>query len=199
MAVAVDLGHRCGLINGAWLSTDGQLAPSYSRYKGCSSACQGCHALPIHEAGRQELRHQLQSGAKRLQLTCPLPDVVKKVRAATATTGTPRDPTVSLLEREAVCDAKASTSDRQQVAALLELPQDQLPPVRLNWCHMHTTPHGDLLGRCPKGPSDLEAKIGSHIDTKDPSKKERLCGSCHLHTTDLNRALGLELPLGHPT
>jgi hypothetical protein len=198
-AVAVDLVHRFGLIKGELLSTDGQLEPSYSRYKGCPYARQGCHAWPIDEAGRQELRHQLHSGAKRLQLTCPLPDVVTKVRAATATTGTPRDPKVSLLELEAVCDAEASTSDRQQVAALLGLPEDQVPPVRLNWCHVHTTPQGALLGSCPKVPSDLEAKIGYHIDTQDPSKKERVFGYCHLTTTDLNRELGLELPLGTTT
>jgi len=199
MAVAVDLVHRFGLIKGELLSTDGQLEPSYSRYKGCPYACQGCHALPIDEAGRQELRNQLHSGAKRLQLTCPFPDVVNKVRAATAKTGTPRDPKVSLLEIEAVCNAEASTSDRQQVAALLGLPEDQVPPVRLNWCHVQTTPQGALLGSCPKVPSDLEAKIGYHIDTKDPSKTERVFGYCHLQTTDLNRELGLELPLGNTT
>jgi hypothetical protein len=152
--------HRFGLIKGELLSTDGQLEPSYSRYKGCPYACQGCHAWPIDDAGRQALHHQLQSGAKRLQLTCPFPDVVNKVRAATAKKGTPRDPKVSLLAIEAVCDAGASTPDRQQVASLLGLPEDQVPPVRLTWCHVHKTPQGELLGSCPKVPSDLEAKIG---------------------------------------
>src|SRR5262249_2085019 len=163
---AVDLVHRFGLIKGELLSTDGQLEPSSSPYKGCPYARQGCHAWPIDEAGRQELRHQLHSGAKRLQLTCPFPDVVTKVRAATATTGTPRAPKVSLLELEAVCDAEASNSDRQQIAALLGLPEDQGPPVRLHWCHMHATLQGALLGSCPQVPSDLEAKIAYHIDTQ---------------------------------
>jgi hypothetical protein len=198
-AVAVDLVHRFGLIKGELLSTDGQLEPSYSRYKGCPYACQGCHAWPIDDAGRQALHHQLQSGAKRLQLTCPFPDVVNKVRAATAKKGTPRDPKVSLLAIEAVCDAGASTPDRQQVASLLGLPEDQVPPVRLTWCHVHKTPQGELLGSCPKVPSDLEAKIGYHVDTKAPSKTEQVFGYCHLTTTDLNRELGLALPLGNTT
>jgi len=34
-AVAVDFLYRFGLIKGELLSTDGQLEPSYSRYKGC--------------------------------------------------------------------------------------------------------------------------------------------------------------------
>ena len=139
------------------------------------------------------------SGAQRLQLTCPFPDVGHKVRAATATQGTPRDPKVSLREIEAVCDAEASTSDRPQVASLLGLPEDQVPPVRLTWCHVHKTPQGTLLGSCPKVPSDLEAKIGYHVDTKDPSQKAQVFGYCHLTTTDLNREFGLELPLGTTT
>jgi hypothetical protein len=70
-AVAVDFLSRFGLIKGELLSTDGQLEPSYSRYKGCPYACQDCRAVPIDTAGPQALRDQFQSGAKRLQLTCP--------------------------------------------------------------------------------------------------------------------------------
>ena len=106
---------------------------------------------------------------------------------------------MSLLELEVLSDPGISSSDRQQVAVLLGLPQDQVPPVRLTWCHVHRTPQGELLARCPKVPSDLHAKVGYHVDTKDPSKQERVFGSCHLHTTDLNRELGLELPLGTTT
>jgi hypothetical protein len=199
MAVVVDLLHTFGLITGEVVSTDGQLEPSYSRSKGCPYACEGCPQFPVDEVGQQELRAQLHSGAQRLQLTCPFPDVVNKVRAATAKKGPPRAPKVSLLAIEAVCDTGASTSGRQQVASLLGLPADQGPPVRLPWCHMHKTPQGELLGSCPQVPSDREAKIGYHVDTKAPSKTEQVFGYCHLTTTDLNRELGLELPLGNTT
>jgi hypothetical protein len=83
-AVVVDFLSRFGLIKGELLSTDGQLEPSYSRYKGCPYACQDCQAFELSEADRQALGEQLQNGAKRLQLTCPFPEVVKKVREATA-------------------------------------------------------------------------------------------------------------------
>jgi hypothetical protein len=82
---------------------------------------------------------------------------------------------------------------------LLGLPKDHVPPMRLKWCHLQRTPQGGLLASCPKVPSDLEAKVGYHVDTQDPSKKERVFGYCHLQTTDLNRELGLELPLGNTT
>jgi hypothetical protein len=199
MAVLVDLFRTFGLIQGELVSTDGQLEPSNSRYKGCTYACQDCQAFRIDEASRRELCCQLQSGAKRLQLTCPFPEVVDKVRQATGKEGTPKDPKVALLEMEVVEPQQATGQDRQQVATLLGLTEDEVPDLRLKWCHLSQSPQGDLLGCCPKVPSDLEAKVGYHIDTKDPAKTERVFGYKHLKTTDINRELGLELPLGNST
>ena len=199
MAVAVDFLHHFGLIKGELLSTDGQLESSYSRYKGCTYACKDCQAFTLDEADRQALGEQLQSGAQRLQLTCPFPEVVEKVREATATKGTPKEPTVALLEIETVAEDKASTAQRQHVAKLLGLPEDEVPPLHIKWCHLSQGPSGELVGRCPKMPSDLEAKIGVHVDTKNPSKKEEVFGYVHLKTTDLNPELALELPVGNST
>jgi hypothetical protein len=41
--------------------------------------------------------------------------------------------------------------------------------------------------------------VGYHIDTKDPTKKERVFGYLHQKTTAINQELGLELPLGTST
>jgi hypothetical protein len=199
MASVVGLFRTFGLIKGELLSTDGQLEPSYSRYKGCTYACPGCRQFPLDEASCQELGRQLQNGSKRLQLTCPFPEVVEKVRQATAKKGTPKDPQVALLEIEEVPQGHASSPDRQQVATLLGLPEDHVPMVRLTGCHLRRGPQGELLGSCPKVPSDLEAKVGYHVDTKDPSKKEPVFGYLHQKTTDIHRELGLELPLGDST
>ena len=106
MAAVVELFRTVGLLTGALLSTDGQLEPSYSRYKGCTYACQGCRSFGVDEAGQQELRRQLHSGAKRLQLTCPFPDVVDKVRQATAKQGNPKDHKVALLEMKDVPEGR---------------------------------------------------------------------------------------------
>jgi hypothetical protein len=114
-AVAVDCLYHFGLVKGELLSTDGQLEASYSRYKGCTYACQHCQAFTLSEADRQALGEQLQSGAKRLKLTCPFPEVVEKVREATAQKGTPKDPKVTLLEIEGVPEDKASAPQRQQL------------------------------------------------------------------------------------
>jgi hypothetical protein len=198
-AVAVDFLYHFGLIKGELLSTDGQLEPSYSRYKGCAYACEGCQAFTLSDADRQALGEQLQSGAERLQLTCPFPEVVEKVREATAKKGRAKDPMVTLLEIEKVPESHVSTPQRQHVAKLLGLRQDEAPSLRIKWSHLSQRANGELIGRCPKMPSDLEAKIGVHVDNKHPDQKEEVFGYLHLKTTDLNSELGLELPVGNTT
>ena len=153
-AVVVDFLSRFGLIKGELLSTDGQLEPSYSRYKGCIYACKDCEAFTLTEADRQALGEQLQGGAKRLQLTCPFPEVVEKVREATAKKGAPKDPIVTLLEIESVPEDKASTPQRQHVAKLLGLPQDEVPALHIKRCHLSQGANGELVGSCPKMPSE---------------------------------------------
>jgi len=159
MAAVVELFRSFGLIKGELLSTDGQLEPSHSRYKGCTYACEGCRSFHVDEAGQQELCRQWHSGAKRLQLICPFPEVVDKVRQTTAKKGTPKDPKVTLLEREDVPDRPAPSSDRQQLATLLGVPQDEGPAVRLTRCHLSRGPQGELLGSCPKSLSEKSSWV----------------------------------------
>ena len=199
LAVFVGLFQAFGLITGELLSTDGQLEPSYSRFKGCAYFCQACQQLPLDEASRDELARQLQAGAKRLELRCPFPEVVKKVLHATTKKGKPREPKVALLEIEYEPADSAKTAGHQQLAELLSLPTDHLPPRRIKWSHLSRGPQGELWGRCPKVPSDLEANVGYHIDTKAPPKTERLFGYLHQTTTNIEVELGLELPVGHST
>lgn len=116
-----------------------------------------------------------------------------------AKTGSAKDPKVTLLEIETVTPDKATLSHRQHVAALLGVPEVEVPPLRLKWCHLSQTETGDLEGCCPKVPSDLEAKVGVHVDNHNPPDKEKVFGYLHLKTTALNSELGLELPLGNST
>jgi hypothetical protein len=199
MDVMVQLFIDFGLIKGEIVSTDGQLEPTHSRFKGCAYACEGCKGFPIDEAQRHDLAQQLQSGSLRLEMTCPFPEVVDKVRQATAKTGTPKDPKVALLEVEALPPDQVSSTSHPQLAELLGVPNDQLPPVRLKWCHLSLSATGELHASCPKVPSDLEAGVGYHVDNQNPGHKERVFGYLHLKTTDLHPDFALELPLGNST
>ena len=146
-----------------------------------------------------ELARQLQAGAKRLEIRCPFPEVVQKVRQATTKQGKPREPTVALLEIEYGPADSSQWDGRQQLSELLSLPPDQLPPLRIKWSHLTQGPQGELWGRCPKVPSDLDAKVGYHIDTQDPQKTERVFGYLQQKTTNIDVDLGLELPVGNST
>jgi len=150
----------------------------------------------LEEASRQELCRQLQGGAKRLELRCPFPEVVQKVRQATPKQGNPREPKVALLEIEYLPADRAEPPGRAQVAELRALCPDQLPPLRSKWSHLTQGPQGALQGSCPKVPSDLEASVGYHLDNKEPHKKERDFGYLHQKTTNSEVDLGLELPVG---
>jgi hypothetical protein len=188
-----------GLIKGEIVSTDGQLEPTHSRFKGCAYACEGCKAIPIDEAQRHDLAQQFQSGSLRLEMTCPFPEVVEKVRKATAKTGAPKEPKVALLEVEALPPDQVSSTSPSKLANLLDVPKDQLPPVRLKWSHLSLSASGELYASCPKVPSDLEAGVGYHVDNQNPGHKERVFGYLHLKTTDLHPDFALELPLGNDT
>ena len=199
LAVFGDLFRTFGLIQGALVSTDGQLASSHARDQGCPDACQACQAFRMDEVSRLDRCGQRHSGAKRLQLPCPFPEVVDKGRQATGTQGTPKDPTGALLEMAVVKPHQASGQDRQPVATRLGLTEDEGPALRLPWCPLRQSPQGALVGCGPKGPADREATVGYHIETKDPTKTERGFGYGPLTTTDIHREWGLEWPLGHAT
>jgi hypothetical protein len=199
LAVFVDLFRDFGLIQGELLSPDGQLEPSCSRFKGCAYSCQDCQQLPLDEASRDEIRRQLQDGAKRLEIRCPFPEVVQKVLRTTTKKGKPREPHVALLAIEYVPADSAKTTGNQQLSEWLSLSTDQLPPLRIKWSHLSQGPRGELWGSCPKVPSDLDAKVGYHIDNKEPQHQERVFGYLQQKTTNIDGELGLELPVGTST
>jgi len=69
---------------------------------------------------------------------------VEKVRELSAKKGRPKEPTVSLLEIETVPENKASIAQRQHIAKLLELSQEEVPPLRIKWCHLSHHASGEL-------------------------------------------------------
>ena len=106
---------------------------------------------------------------------------------------------MALLEIEYFPTDNATAGGRQQLAELLALPPAQLPPLRITWSRLTKGPQGELWGCCPKVPSDLEAKVGYHIDNKDPNQQERVFGYLHQKTTHIHVELGLALPVGTST
>ncbi|MCP3967055.1 MAG: hypothetical protein GY718_12010, partial [Lentisphaerae bacterium] len=90
-------------------------------------------------------------------------------------------------------------SERKFVAKLLNLSETDIPHLRIKKCRVNTNSNGELVGNCPKVPSDPEARVGYHVDNKNPSKKEQIFGYLHQKTTSTDNDLGLELPIGNST
>ena len=199
LAVFVGLFRAFGLSTGALLSTDGQLEPSCARFKGGAYVCPDGQQLPLAAADRDALGRPLQAGATRLASRCPCPEVVHKVRQATTKPGPPREPNVALLEIESPPADRVKTTGAQQLSARLSLPIDQLPPRRLTWSHLTKGPQGELWGRGPKVPADVEARVGSHSDHTAPHTKALLFGDLQPNTTNIASELGLAWPVGTST
>jgi len=106
---------------------------------------------------------------------------------------------VALLHIESVAADAAEPAGAQPLAERLSRPAAPLPPLRITWSRLTKGPPGELWGCGPKVPSDLEATVGSHIDTKAPHPHARVFGSLHHTTTKMQGDLGLEGPVGPST
>ncbi len=197
--IFVSFLREFGLVGEYLLSTDGQLEPSCSRFRGCAHFCEGCGEIPLTEEHREELARQLQAGEKQLRVTCPFPDAVEKIVRNTKRKGNPRVPEVILLSPEYLPPDSSDLSGSRKAAELLSLPGGEVPPLKITLRNLGINSEGELTGRCPKFPSDPEAGAGYHVDTQNPGKKERIFGYLHQKTTAVRPDIGLELPVGNST
>ena len=141
---------------------------------------------------------QLQAGAKRLEIRCPFPEVVQKVLQTTTKKGKPREPTWRSW-RSSICPPTAPRRpSTQQLSELLSLPPDQLPPLRIKWSHLTQGPQGELWGSCPKVPSDLEAKVGYHIDNRAPHRPNASLATCSKRPPISTSSWGWSCPWAPP-
>ena len=199
LAVFVGLFRAFGLVTGELLATDGQLEPSYSRFKGCAYFCPDCQQLPVDEASRQELCRQLQAGAKRLEIRCPFPEVVQKVLHATRKQGKPREPKVALLEIEYVPADSAQTAEHQQLSEGSPCPQTSSRPYASSGPTSARVRRESSGAAAPRSPPIWRRRLDTISTPRTRNKTERVFGYLQQTTTNIDVALGLELPVGTST
>jgi hypothetical protein len=195
MDMFVDFFRDFGLITPELVTADGQLEPSNSRYKGCAHFCDECREISITDEHLQILKSQLLSGKKTLEITCPFPDVVEKVKKATKKNGKMTEPKVRLLGVEYLDPKEHKKIAPEESVMILGFDRHDFPRVQVKWCHVTQDSSGQLTGCCPKVPSDLEARVGYHVDNKNPPKKERVFGYLNQRISVINLPLNLELPI----
>ena len=197
--VLVEIVRLLGLLSFSILSTDGTLFPSYSHYKGCTYFCEECKSIEFKgliDNVRRRILYKLQD-PKRLALGKEI-----KVRVDCPSTRFPEDvlkPKVDLLTLSLKIADPEQPSPFNQIFGLdEELKSHGLDVIiqRINFHSISLDQIDSFFFRCPKLPSDMEARIGVRRNPKNPDKVEKIFGYNAIVTTSIELSLGLELPAG---
>ncbi|MBU4078555.1 transposase [Patescibacteria group bacterium] len=197
--VLVEIVRLLGLLSFSILSTDGTLFPSYSHYKGCTYFCEECHSIEFKgliENVRRRILYKLKE-PKRVTLGRDI-----KVRIDCPSTRFPEDipkPKVELLTLSLKIADPEQRNPFSKIFGVEEELQSQGLDVAIKRINFHSISLDQIdsfFFRCPKLPSDTEARIGVRRNPKNPDKLEKIFGYNAILNTSIELSLGLELPTG---
>jgi hypothetical protein len=197
--VLVEIVRLLGFLSFAILSTDGTLFPSHSHYKGCTYFCEQCQSIEFKgliENVRRRILYKLQEPKRlaigreiKVRVDCPstrFPDQIPK-------------PKVELLTLSLkIADPEKPNPFNKIFGVDEELKAHGLDVI-VRKIHFHSITIDQIdsfFFRCPKLPSDTEARIGVRRNPKNPDKLEKVFGYNAILTTSIELSLGLELPVG---
>jgi hypothetical protein len=203
--VLVDIAEHLGFLSYQIIATDGTLFPSNSRYKGCTYFCNQCDAIQfqgIIENVKQRVRRRLITPERiipgkeiRIKVPCPSPNFPEDV---------PRPKvevfTLSLeqadIEKASIWNQIFGLKDELKKAGLDIVPKRGF----LTKIVMGDSSRTDsFFFRCPKLPSDTEARIGVRRNPQNPNRKEKIFGFNAVIDTSIELSLGIELPVACST
>jgi len=197
--VLVEIVRLLGFLSFSILSTDGTLFPSYSRYKGCTYFCEQCKSIEFKgliDNVRRRILYKLQE-PKRLA-----PGREIKVRVDCPSTRFPEEiqkPKVELLTLSLKIADPEMPNPFNKIFGVDELLKPHGLDVNVRKTHLHSISLDQIdsfFFRCPKLPSDMEARIGVRRNPKNPDKIEKVFGFNAIITTSIELFLGIELPVG---
>jgi hypothetical protein len=197
--VLVEIVRLLGLLSFKILSTDGTLFPSYCHYKGCTYFCDECHSIEFKgliENVRRRILYKLED-PKRVALGREI-----KVRVDCPSTRFPEEipkPKVELLTLSLkIADPEMPNPFNKIFGVEEELKAHGLDVIvrKIHFHSINIDQIDSFFFRCPKLPSDTEARIGVRRNPKNPDKVEKVFGYNAIITTSIELSLGLELPVG---
>jgi hypothetical protein len=199
----VEITELLGFLSYKILTTDGTLFPTNSRYKGCAFFCQRCNCIEFKgtiENVRQRILYRLKNPAKivpgkeiRIRLDCPSPNFPKDIKP----------PKIELLT---LCLESANPEKPSPFNQIFKLEKElRIAGLDLavkrglitNIVFKNDT--DSFFFRCPKLPTDMEARIGVRRDPKNPNRKEKIFGFNAVIATSVELSLGIELPVACTT
>ena len=195
----VEITKLLGLLSFSIISTDGTLFPSYSHYKGCTYFCEECKSIELKgliDTVRRRILYKLQN-PKRITLGREI-----KVLVDCPSTRFPQDvqkPKVELMSLNLkMADPENPSPFNRIFGVEEELKKHGLDITikKINFHNISLDQIDSFFFRCPKLPSDLDARIGVRKNPKNPDKLEKIFGYDAIISTSIELLLGLEIPVG---
>ena len=203
--VLVEIAELLGFLSYQIIATDGTLFPSNSRYKGCTHFCPECEFVEfkgIIENVRHRILYRLQNPEKivpgkeiRIKLPCPPPNFPDDGQR-------PKVEVLTLALREANPEEHSIFNqifglENQLHHAGLDLIVKRGVITKIDMGESRCS--DSFFFRCPKLPSDMEARIGVRRNPQNPNRKQKIFGFNAVIDTSIEMELGLELPVACST
>ena len=203
--VLVEIAELLGFLSYKILATDGTLFPANARYKGCTYFCSECEFIEfkgIIENVQRRILYRLNNPEKlvpgkeiRIRVECPSPhfpeDIQRpKVEVVTLCLQEPNPENPSILNqifglKEELHKAGLDLILKRGIFTKIVMGDD--------------TTTDSFFFRCPKLPSDMDARIGVRRNPQNPDKKEKIFGFDVIIDTSIELKLGIELPVACST
>jgi len=203
--VLVEVAELLGFLTYKILATDGTLFPTNARYKGCTYFCSECEFIEfkgIIENVRRRILYRLNNPEKivpgkeiRIRVECPSPNFPPDVQR----------PKVEVLtlsleeanpEKPSIFNQIFGLKEKLQNAGLdLVAKRGVLTKIVTG----DNTESDSFFFRCPKLPSDMDARIGVRRNPQNPNKKQKIFGFDAIIDTSIELTLGIELPVACTT
>jgi len=201
--VLVEIVKELALITGKILSYDGTLFPTYAKYRGCNYATKDCSCIPLKDDFLRNLSYRINyflahpekiilGKEKRSFALCPRDDLPPCVRkrpsfVALSFCFLPKEEDRKQSELAHILGVEEKLS---QKGLYLQLTSSCISKVDL------TKDEPLIYVKCPRMPSDLEAKIGYRRSNLNPNKKVKVFGYQAMIITSIEIEIDLELPVG---
>ena len=203
--VLVEIVELLGFLSYKIIAIDGTLFPSNSRYKGCTYFCHDCEFIEfkgIIENVRQRVFYRLDDPARII------PGKEIRIKVPCPSTRFPADLPRPKVEILTLCLQEANL-DRPSIFNQIFALQEKLQRAGLDLVVKrgvftkitigNDTSTDSFFFRCPKLPSDMDARIGVRRNPQNPNQKQKIFGFNAIIDTSIELELGLELPVACTT
>lgn len=200
--ILVQIMTELDFITGEMISVDGTLIPTYSRYKGCTHACEKCRSIEC-DGVFQKIRERIEvicseqndglvGKENKIFIECPNPDVeIPKDKKRKIST----EVLCFTVEKGKSNTAGDKLAKKIGVDGVLSKKGFELNIIRSNIVKFHSEGKDTVFINCRRIPSDIDAGMGCKRSKDNPDKKEWVFGFNAVIAITVEPLTGLELPI----